>query len=385
MQEKLAFAPLEPIFLADPYRSYAEHRATDPATWSDHLAAWVFFDYLTCRQVNLDSDRFKMDFRLLGDKIEETSRGVQHLDDPEHGIVRRRLTRVLTGLDRQLWVQTTLAAVADRIDALDQPGLELNDFLISPLVTTSMTAMLALPGFTDMPTFRSAQEAICRSMDAGLDPTRGPAGERGRRYVSNLLAESLATADRNSEWAALINSAADRRERWWIINSIRQIVVAGYLSSSSMLGNGLIALAKAGLLDGARPLELNHTGYNELVRFCGPVQVEARVSAEDTELHGVAVAAGQEVLLVLASANRDGTMFPQPDRLSLDRTPNHHLGFGKGIHACLGLRLASDLHIAVINQFSRRYQVDRTVDSVLRPTATLRGYDSIQFKLTRRK
>src|SRR5207237_738228 len=65
-----------------------------------------------------------------------------------------------------------------------------------------------------------------------------------------------------------------------------------------------------------------------------------RIAVEDIELGGTHIPKGSIVVLLLASANRDETVFPEPDRLDVARTPNRHLGFGFGIHYCLGAQLA---------------------------------------------
>ena len=79
----------------------------------------------------------------------------------------------------------------------------------------------------------------------------------------------------------------------------------------------------------------------ELLRFTNPVETATeRYAKEDFVLHRTTIRRGDMLLAVLASANRDESQFPQPDELVLTRTPNRHLGFGQGIHFCLGAPLA---------------------------------------------
>src|SRR5207249_4541433 len=77
----------------------------------------------------------------------------------------------------------------------------------------------------------------------------------------------------------------------------------------------------------------------ELDRYDGPVQMNGRVATEDIEFLGIPVKQGQLVRLCLGSANRDPDQFPEPDRLDITRDANGHLGFGKGLHYCVGAEL----------------------------------------------
>jgi cytochrome P450 PksS len=90
-----------------------------------------------------------------------------------------------------------------------------------------------------------------------------------------------------------------------------------------------------------RAPDLLKPGIEELARFTSPVEVATeRYAREDVEVAGVAIPAGDMVLGVIGSANRDGTQFADPDVLDLAREPNRHLAFGLGAHYCLGAPLA---------------------------------------------
>lgn len=78
----------------------------------------------------------------------------------------------------------------------------------------------------------------------------------------------------------------------------------------------------------------------ELLRFITPIRAMRRTATEDMEWHGRTMRRGDKVVLWFQSANRDGAVFDDPDALRIDRTPNPHLGFGWGIHTCLGAHLA---------------------------------------------
>jgi len=105
----------------------------------------------------------------------------------------------------------------------------------------------------------------------------------------------------------------------------------------SIRDQGLAGAAKAALRGEPRLLA---TAVDELLRFDPPVQLTSRIAREDLEVAGHRVAAGEEVNLLLAAANRDPAVFPAPHRLDLARSDNPHLSFGHGSHFCLGASLA---------------------------------------------
>ncbi|MTA73909.1 MAG: cytochrome P450, partial [Actinobacteria bacterium] len=121
-----------------------------------------------------------------------------------------------------------------------------------------------------------------------------------------------------------------------------QIVTAGNDTTKSMLSSGLWALLQhpeqlqelrddASLIPGA---------VEEILRWANPLHYFRRTASEDTELSGVQISAGDKVVMYYTSANRDETVFDEPDRFNIHRNPNPHLSFGIGEHFCLGVHLA---------------------------------------------
>jgi cytochrome P450 len=90
----------------------------------------------------------------------------------------------------------------------------------------------------------------------------------------------------------------------------------------------------------AREPELIDLAVEEFLRWVSPVQGTGRLVMEDAEINGCPVHRGERVFMLLGSANRDETVFPDPDSVILDRDPNRHLAFGVGPHRCLGSHLA---------------------------------------------
>jgi cytochrome P450 len=127
------------------------------------------------------------------------------------------------------------------------------------------------------------------------------------------------------------------------LSSLFQLVVAGHDTTSSLIGNGVVALLehpdqKATL---QREPHLLATAIEELLRFTAAVpHATFRVTTEPVRLGGVTVPAGRQVLIGLGAANRDPAVFTDPDRLDVTRRDRRHLAFGHGPHHCLGAPLA---------------------------------------------
>ncbi len=120
------------------------------------------------------------------------------------------------------------------------------------------------------------------------------------------------------------------------------LTVAGNETTRFLLAEGLEALvAEPGALDRLRAEPgLISSAVEEMCRLVSPVIHMRRTASEDFDLFGQRVRAGDRVVLWFAAANRDERVFPEPDRLLIDRAPNPHLGFGLGAHFCIGAHLA---------------------------------------------
>lgn len=90
----------------------------------------------------------------------------------------------------------------------------------------------------------------------------------------------------------------------------------------------------------AEPSTIGRTGVEEMIRWVSPILNMRRTATEDHEFHGQAIRAGDELLLLYGAANRDETVFAEPDRFDVRRSHNHHVAFGFGTHFCLGANLA---------------------------------------------
>ncbi len=134
------------------------------------------------------------------------------------------------------------------------------------------------------------------------------------------------------------------------------LIVAGNETTRNALSGGLLAFSR---FPGERDRliadpSLMETAVDEIVRYVSPVMSFCRTATEDHVLHGETIRAGQKVLMLYQSANRDERVFDDPDTFRIDRNPNPHLGFGIGTHFCMGANLAkAEIRVVFEELFAR--------------------------------
>jgi len=157
---------------------------------------------------------------------------------------------------------------------------------------------------------------------------------------------------------------------------------AGHEASVNGFGNGMVALLEREdqhkLLQ-ENPDLLAPTAVEEFLRFDAPLHLFERTATADTEIGGVAIKEGQKIAALLGSANRDEAHFENSDQMDITRDPNPHIGFGAGIHFCLGGPLARlEMGIALPRFVKAFPNLKLASQPVRRPTFVLRGYEKVE-------
>jgi unspecific monooxygenase len=155
-----------------------------------------------------------------------------------------------------------------------------------------------------------------------------------RAHPSDDLVSDLAAADLTDD--ELVGTAA-------------LLLMAGHEATVNVLGNGVLALVRHP--DEWRRLQadpgLDALAVEELIRYDPPLQLFERTAVRDTAVDGHVVPAGRKIAALLGAAAHDPQVFARPDELDVGRRPNPHLGFGAGVHYCLGAPLAR-LEVAAV-------------------------------------
>jgi cytochrome P450 len=168
-----------------------------------------------------------------------------------------------------------------------------------------------------------------------------------------------------------------------LVASAILLLNAGHEASVNAFGNGVVTL-----LDHPEQLArlradrgLVASALEEMIRFDAPLQLFERTAREDMQVGEVTIRAGERVAALLGSANRDPNFFDDSDTFDVGRAPNHHIGFGAGVHHCLGAPLARmELQISLRALLDRFPRLELASAPVRRPTFVLRGYASVPVR-----
>ena len=180
---------------------------------------------------------------------------------------------------------------------------------------------------------------------------------------------------------ALVEEQGEKLTARELIATCVLLLNAGHEASVNGFGNGMVATLRNeeqwNLLKNS-PDELAGSAVDEFLRFDAPLHLFERTATEDTEIGGVLVKEGQKIAALLGSANRDEEIFQNADKLDLTRSPNPHIGFGAGIHFCIGAPLARMEMTTALPQLVKKYpNLHLKGEPVRRPTFVLRGYESV--------
>jgi cytochrome P450 len=179
---------------------------------------------------------------------------------------------------------------------------------------------------------------------------------------------------------AAVEDGGERLSADEMVASAILLLNAGHEASVNAFGNGMVALLRhpEQLARLRTDRTLVPTAVEEMIRYDAPLQLFERTAKEDVEVAGVQVPAGGRVAALLGAANRDPAQFPDPDTFDVGREPNQHVGFGAGLHHCLGAPLARmELQISLPALLDRFPSLELAAEPVRRPTFVLRGYESV--------
>ena len=254
-----------------------------------------------------------------------------------------------------------------------------------PLPVKVIAALLGFPD-EDEHLLRPWSQAIVKMYE--LDPSEQTQAEAQRAsqefadYVRGLMELRKITpgTDLISD-LAVVEEDGQKLNAQELIATCVLLLNAGHEASVNGFGNGLVAaMQRPDQLEllRTRPHEIAATAIDEFLRFDAPLHLFERTATADTEIGGVMVKTGQKIASLLGSANRDETVFDRADELDLTREQNPHIGFGAGIHFCLGAPLSRiEMSASLPLLFERFPNISLAETPKRRPTFVLRGYESV--------
>ena len=329
-----------------------ESRPVAPVIMPDAERVWLITRYEDVRaaladaRLSADVRKFPSGYWAETDPVSAVLREhMLNLDHPDHTRLRRLVTKAFN--------PRRIAELRPRITAItsalvgSMAGHDEADLIESfafPLPVTVICELLGIP-VADRGAFGAWSQAILSSAVSPQEFRSARAAMYG--YVTELL-DAKRREPSDDLLSALIAArddadSTDRLAEGELIATLFLLLITGHEITVNLIGNGMLALlTHADQL--ARLREdpaLIPAALDELVRFTGPLShTTRRFTLEEMEIGGVTIPAWEWVLCVISSADRDPARFPDPDRLDLGRDTTGHLGFGHGIHHCLGMPLA---------------------------------------------
>jgi cytochrome P450 len=358
-----------------PFELFAELRArgaVHKVTLADGHDAWLVVKHDEARAA-LSDHRLSKDMHTAlasgGGVVAEGLPGpafARHMlvvDPPDHTRLRRLVAaafsvRRIEGL--RTHVQTM---IDDLLDAIAAHGPDTRVDLVSsfafPLPFTVICELLGVP--------LDQREPFARELRTLLAPAPTPEEYARAKEASDAVVEKLTTLVETKQRTPcddLIGGLIDARDgderlnQQELLSTIFQLIIAGHDTTASLIENSVVAL----LCNPDQLAELRAhpekigAAVEEFLRFDAPVPHSTfRYALEPIDLGGVTIPAGAQVIINLASANRDADVYANPETLDIDRTDNRHLAFGHGIHFCLGAPLARMEGQLALNTLLRRF------------------------------
>jgi cytochrome P450 len=352
----MVFDPRDTAFLADPYPAFATLRNEGAVHWHASMGVAVAVSHAACSAVLRDRSAG----RLWRDREPASSFAAFNLlhqnsllesEPPRHTRLRRLIsTAFARGHTERLrpWVRSVSASlVASLASAIATDGsADLLTHLAAPLPVEVIAELLGVPA-ADRHRLQPWSNAIVKMYEYGLPaPAAAAAEEAAAEFVAYLraLAATRASApgpDLISDLVA-VRDGTDRLSDDELVGTAVLLLMAGHEATVNVIGNGVLALLThrdewSRLV--ASP-SLLPTAVEELIRFDAPLQLFERTAVEPTTVAGYPLEPGDKIAALLGAAARDPAVFESPDRLDIGRSPNAHLGFGAGIHYCVGAPLA---------------------------------------------
>lgn len=392
-------------FLDDPYPTYRALREYDPIHRMPD-GSYFLTRYDDCLAVYRDpqvwsSDK-KVDFRPnFGESplYEHHTTSLVFNDPPYHTRVRKLLAPAFTPRALRA-LQQRIEALVDRLleAAAEKGEIDLIADFAAAIPVQLIGDMLGIAQDERGP-LRAWSLAILGALEPVLSAQQFATGVAAvadfKDYLKEIIARRVTSgqgdpAEILSKLVAASDFAADggdgeRLSKLELIHNCIFLLNAGHETTTNLIGNAVDLLVRnpAAMHELREHPEVMETAIEEFLRMESSNQLGNRRAAADTALGGVEMAAGTYVHICIGAANRDPGQFPDPDRLDICRTPNRHLAFATGIHACAGMSLARmEADVALRGLLRRFARIEPSGRAVRGGRARFRGFSAYPIRLS---
>ena len=385
----------DPAFVADPYQGLKSLREIGKPVWHEQMQV-----FLAARHSDAnDVFRNKSLGRIFKDKSPEFewdtfnwlhSDSILDSEPPKHTRLRSLVAKAfnrnkIEGMRPA--VERITSQLLDDIDAKVKSGenFDLIADYAEPLPVKIIADLLGFPE-SEEHLLRPWSQAIVKMYEVNPSEqyqieAKQAAGEFAE-YVRKLAEHRKTNPGQDLITdLAMVEENGEKLNSHELVATCVLLLNAGHEASVNAFGNGMVAVLQrpdqAALLRN-NPRAVTETALEEFMRFDAPLHLFERTATVDTEVGGVEIAKGQKIAALIGAANRDGEVFTNPDEMDLTRNPNPHIGFGAGIHFCLGAPLARlEMGVSLPALWEKYPDMELASEPIRRPTFVLRGYESV--------
>lgn len=387
----------DPAFIADPYAGLKELRNLGKPVWHEGLGIFL----AACHGDANEVFRNKSLGRIFIDKKPEFewetfnwlhSDSILDSEPPKHTRLRALVAKAfnrnkIEGMRPAIERITQELLDAIGVKVKNGENFDLIADYAEPLPVKIIANLLGFPE-SEEHLLRPWSQAIVKMYEVNpslqyQSEAKAAAGEFAD-YVRNLAEERKRNpgTDLITD-LAMVEENGEKLNMHELVATAVLLLNAGHEASVNAFGNGMVEVLRrpdqSALLRND-PRGLTENALEEFMRFDAPLQLFERTATKETEIGGVAIEPGQKIAALIGSANRDSAVFENADAMDVTRDPNPHIGFGAGIHFCLGAPLARlEMGVSLPALWEKYPDMSLASEPVRRPTFVLRGYERVEI------
>ena len=400
-------------YFSNPFPLFTDLRRDDPVFFSETLGGWVITRFQDVSEILHNHEDYSSKGRVLHliNKLDPAvqeqlpllqmhfATGLAHSDAPEHKRLRNLLAQAFTPKVSEAMRPIAHEVVTRQISNLSTSSDLIRDVFIP--VPALVVGRLLGSSEDDIPDLIRWAGAINGLYEKGglIDPNKAIYAEKMleeiRQFVTRLAGHRRelrikGKLDPTQDVLAglvSVETDGDSLSDSELLSTVVTLFVAGHETTTHLLGNGMLALLRSDseLKRIQGNFELIPKAIDEMARFDGSVPRSWRITKRQMEISGVQIPQGELVLPILSAANRDESVFEDPDVFNISRDTRKHLAFGRGVHVCLGAPLARIEGQEIIKQLLTKFPNislnAKESELVWRKDVALRGLESLPVLL----
>ena len=348
--------------ICDPYTYFGDLRERDPIYWNELFQQWVVTGYHDVVWALRHHERFSSQITQRDTRVPYTPIPEEDLDlhkftrafgadmliqqdRPDHLAMRTVFQSSFSPASIEAWRFQARSIINDLLDDIaKKEEIDIMHDLATPLPLMLITQIVGVP-IEDRFHIEDLTKQYLGGGRPGQDRMKINAqGAQGLiDYLTPIVTEKMSNPKDDLLSTLCAGEKSGMLTRGNVLSNAALLLVAGHETSINLICNGTLCFIQhpsQWALFKEDPEGKAVLAAEECLRFEPPSKTNQRIAAENIEIRGKTIQKGDAIRWVIASANRDPAVFAEPDEFDIQRSPNPHIGFGSGIHHCLGSALA---------------------------------------------